>query len=180
MGLRKRFEANAIKRVSKRFLRQYIYASKIVYATFSDQIVPENVGDASELRLQQLLLQVCVAKLLGTPLTELGLSISQKKEVFLNTETVFQFEEVIMGTSEIREFVVQTVRMLFYLDMMSTDDSDKFLHSSEGEALTEVLSKYGGEFPQVTPTLYDTICNSVAEKTNTVEYYHDILSGKEN
>jgi hypothetical protein len=83
-----------------------------------------------------------------------------------------------MGSQpDVREFVVQTARMMFFLDMMATDDSQAFLNTPQGKALEKVLSEYGGEFPQVNPSMYDKICESVAIKTNTLELYKSALKG---
>ena len=84
-----------------------------------------------------------------------------------------------MGSQpDVREFVVQTARMMFLLDMMASNDSAKFLNTPQGKALEKVLSEYGGEFPQVSPSMYDKICDSVAKKTNTVKQYQNMLKGK--
>jgi len=179
MGLKDRYDERAMKKIAGKFLRQYDYANRVLFATFADEIDKQFTPESEESINQKLLLGVAINELLGNPTKELKFTSSQHQYVQENAETVDQFKHEIMESQpDIREFVVQTARMLFFLDMMATTDSEQFLDSPQGVALKEVLSQYGGELPQVNPSMYDRICESVAKKTNTSKEYRKILKGK--
>jgi len=183
MGLSGKIQNWSLNKSSQRFIRQYEYAGKVLYATFADTIDEQLEPGTPENEVGKLCLKYAVAELLGNPsaLKE-SLSKEEKALIIQNVDSVKRFKEEIMNSQpDIREYVVQTVRMLFLYDMMSLKNEEatsEFLKSYEGQLLQDVLSKYGGDYPQPNPSYYDRLCESVAKKTHSMAVYKKMLKGK--
>lgn len=171
-------DTKKLKKMYDKFTRQFDYAIKVLYLTFSDTIDMQLSPDSEEAHLQKELLAIAVSELLFTQSsqTQDGLTKEEKKLIDTNRQTIDEFKDEIMQSQpDIREFIIQTNRMQVYYYNLVIEDYAK---TEAGKSLTKFLDKYAGDLPMVYPATYDKVCEDVAKKTDSMKLYKQLLKGK--
>lgn len=177
MKIRERRKIKYFNKATAKFSIQFDYAIKVLYSTFADTLDEQLGKDNPDLELAKFLLLRAVYEVLGYGIDDIsGYSPNDQKKINGNRDKIEDFKQEMMDSKEdIREYIVQTVRLCYLLNGMTLEN---YMGSKDAANLEKILTKYGAGFSHINPELYEEICIHVAQKTNSLDEYKSMLSGK--